>query len=643
MLRHPGNYQWFPVTSAGLPQTADPAPPLGRAHDQWSGYSGNLHQEAYSHGANSIRQLPHPFVSEHSRPTTHQQLPGTFDVAAMTEPIIPSMLLQSATAAEVSQIAATTTSRRRQARPKSENKNASKWEQHKSIMVDLYMKQNMSLEKLRRYMRDNLGFDASPKQYKTQFATWGWSKYFTHELARYMNDKHNRRLLQGKTSSQFVWRNQIWTVDAAQKLLTTDELKKSQNEALSMPTPKTPFGVSVETPLPISSPAANGPLEPEPEPEPPGSAASRVLVEDVQVLDPIRLRYKGYTFQDIAKLYQEARELEKNDDLDDAKDRYCKLLDVSKNLLSVGSEMYKDLVYKVAWFFARNEDMEQADQVLDSLSEESARRWGPVHEQTMRHYAKVGELLAQWNRHSDAVGIIARMADNKELHARTSDPLHTHVHVNNRALQESIRGIAHEGVEARTPSTLAKLREELRCNCASNGDNNEFSAKSYLELLNILEQNPSENATDILRVHCLLVTFYEKSEMQEKINETLSLAKDRTLEFCKQSLKLTTAFFQSAIDLTRALLRAKQLTAAEDLLDRLQGKFMDDYGNDHPDTISLLIEAGKMFQQLKRWDLARPRFEAAYAGVMSRFGVDSLLAKRLETSLEDRHYSFKAN
>jgi hypothetical protein len=47
-----------------------------------------------------------------------------------------------------------------------------------------------------------------------------------------MNDKHNRRLLQGKASSQFVWRNQIWTVDAAQKLLTTDELERSQNEAL---------------------------------------------------------------------------------------------------------------------------------------------------------------------------------------------------------------------------------------------------------------------------------------------------------------------------------------------------------------------------------------------------------------------------
>jgi thioredoxin-like negative regulator of GroEL len=383
-----------------------------------------------------------------------------------------------------------------------------------------------------------------------------------------------------------------------------------------MPTPKTPFGVSVETPLPTSSPATSPrELEPETEPEAPLPAVTRVPAEDDQILDPIRLRYKGYTYRDIAKLQQEARELEDDGNLADTKEKYRELLDISKNLLSVGSETYKDVVYEAAWFFARNEDMEQADQILDNLSEETTRRWGPAHEQTIRHYAKVGVFLAQWNRHDDAVGIIARITDNEELHARTSW----------------------------TPSTLEKPQENIRFNSAPNGNNNESSATSVLELLNILEQSPYENATDIVRMRCLLVTTYEKLGMQGKANETLSLAKDRTLELCKQRLELTTTFFQSAIDLARALLKAKQPTTAEDLLDRLQEKFMDDYGNDHPDTISLLIEAGKMFQQLKRWDLARPRFEAAYAGAMSQFGIDSLLVKRLETSLENKRFSMKAS
>jgi hypothetical protein len=168
MLRHAGNDQWFPITSAGPPQTADPAPwpsqtrsHLERAHDQWPRYSEPIHEEAYSYAANSIRHLPHPFAGGQFRPTMHQQLPGPCDVAPMTEPTIPPTLLQPAMAAVVSQIAPTDTSRRRQARPKSEKKSASKWEQHKTIMADLYMKENMSLEVLRRYMRDNLGFDAS--------------------------------------------------------------------------------------------------------------------------------------------------------------------------------------------------------------------------------------------------------------------------------------------------------------------------------------------------------------------------------------------------------------------------------------------------------------------------------------------------
>ena len=52
-----------------------------------------------------------------------------------------------------------------------------------------------------------------------------------------MNDTHNRRLRKGKASTHFVWRNQTWTVEDAQKLLTEDELEKSQNEASSKSIP----------------------------------------------------------------------------------------------------------------------------------------------------------------------------------------------------------------------------------------------------------------------------------------------------------------------------------------------------------------------------------------------------------------------
>jgi hypothetical protein len=48
-----------------------------------------------------------------------------------------------------------------------------------------------------------------------------------------MNDKHNRRVQEGKSASEFIWRKQTWTVEDAQKLLTEEELEKVTNEILS--------------------------------------------------------------------------------------------------------------------------------------------------------------------------------------------------------------------------------------------------------------------------------------------------------------------------------------------------------------------------------------------------------------------------
>jgi hypothetical protein len=595
-----------------------------------------------------------PFIN-----TPLEQLPHPFTVMAGTEPTMPSASAQPPTAAANIQATPTRTGKRRQG-ARSKNKKPSEWEQHKQVMADLYMKENKPLPNLRQIMRENFGFEASPKQYKTQFAAWGWSKNFTHDLARYMNDVHNRRLRKGKASSQFVWRNQIWTVEAAQKLLTEEELEKSQNEALNIPTPRPPFGITVETPLPTSSPNVIDPPEPlapepeRPEPERPRLAAGQGSTAIGASTRPIRLRYKGYTIQDIEKIHHAAHDFEANDDYEPAKNKFCELLDVSKHLLPEGTETYRNLVYEVACFFARNEDMEMADNVLDNLSEECIRRWGAVHEHTLNHYATVGKLLVQWDRHSDAVGIFKRMAENLPILARlstegpkqglTSQPgaFHSYVDVNNQSLQDSVHAIVEEHVEESSPSTLTMLQEQLKLDRGLNNDEGS-SEEAILQLLNKLEENPTENAAAILRARCLLVTFYNKADMPDQSAAALSSAKDSALSLCKRNINLTTAFFHTSIHLAQTLFEVGQQTAVEQLLNRLQQKFTDNYGPDHPDTISLLIRIGKMFQRQKRWGLARPRFEAAFAGAMHRFGVLSPLAKRLESCLENRQYPFEPN
>jgi hypothetical protein len=423
-----------------------------------------------------------------------------------------------------------------------------------------------------------------------------------------------------------------------------------------MPTPKTPYGVTVETPLSASSSIPIDPPEHEPEPESEQSRppASLVLTGSGPSRPSIRLRYKGYTIQDIDKIRQAAHELDQNDDYENAYNKYCELLDVLKHLLPVAKEGYRSLVYEAACFFARNEDMEKADKVLDRLSEECIQWWGAVHEQTLKHYAKIGKLLAQWDRHRDAVDIFKRITDNFPVLAistqevpgqrPTSQPrtLHSYVDVDNQPLQDSINIVLGEHVEESPSLALTMLQEQLSLNHSLDVDEQKSLDRVILDILENMEENPTENATGILHAHCLLVTFYNKAEMPDDSVAALDKAKDRALSICKLNFNLTTTFFHTAIDLAKTLFEEKQQTAADDLLDRLQERFTDDYGYEHTDTILLLIRIGKMFQRLKRWDLARPRFQAAFAGAIDRFGLDSQLAKRLEACLEDNHYPFEA-
>lgn len=426
-----------------------------------------------------------------------------------------------------------------------------------------------------------------------------------------------------------------------------------------MPTPKTPFGVTVETPPPTSSPNFIDPPEPVAreteiaDSPPPRLATEKAPSGHGTSGRPIRLRYKGHSFQDIEKMRRAAHELEAKDDYERAKDKFCELLDVSKHLLAEGAEMYRNVVYEVACFFARNEDMETADNVLDSLSEECIRSWGAVHENTLNHYATVGKFLVQWDRHSDAVGIFQRMAETLPVLASpankgpkpglTSQPgaFHSYIDVDNQPMQDSIHATVEEHVEKNPSHTLAALQQRLKLSRDPTTGGEGFSEEALSQLLSTMEQNPAKNAANIIHAHCLLITYF-KANMPDRSGEALATANDRAISLCKQNVCLSTTFYHTCIQLANTFFEAEQQSAAQQLLHRLQAKFTNDYGPDHPDTISLLIRIGKIMQrQTGRWELARQWLEAAYAGALERFGVQSALAKRLEACLENGKYSFE--
>jgi hypothetical protein len=408
----------------------------------------------------------------------------------------------------------------------------------------------------------------------------------------------------------------------------------------------TPFGVTVETPQSAPSPAM-----PPPDNTQQGQSTGRAASTGPKSF--IRIRWKGHTIHDLDALREEAHRLETESNVDDAGKKFHELLDISTHLLPAASDESAGFAYEAACFFARNDDMENADLLLDGLSGDFVQRWGPAHERTLKHLGMVSKLLAQWDRHDDALNILKRLTGDfstslldshqeqaSQAHTPRSIVSRTYLNVISPSVQDSIKIIQNASKSTSRSSSLAILSAQIDIDRAVDLDDDNSPDRVITGLLQVMEKDLEKNAADIVLGKCLLVKFYAKAGMTEESMEALTTAKDSVLSICRAQCRLPIAFFNSSVDLAKIILDFKQENEANNLLERLQEKSADVYGEDHTDTISLLIRVGKMFERIKRWDLARSRFEAAYAAVVTQLGIESLLAKKLEESLENESYSF---
>jgi tetratricopeptide (TPR) repeat protein len=369
-------------------------------------------------------------------------------------------------------------------------------------------------------------------------------------------------------------------------------------------------------------------------------------------LRPIRLRWKGYTEKDLDTLRGTARELAKNDDYDGAEAKYDELLEAAKYLLPAAGEAASGIAYEVAIFYAHSDNMTKADEVIDDLSAQFTQRWGFSHEKTVNHYSTIASLLTVWNRHDDAVNILKWMMDDfstsvmgSRAGAKTKPAQSPHsgaspsVNLDSPLLRSSMPFVANSNKETSSSSALAVLQARLNSSRTVVVDDDESADQLVLDLLHRMEANPERNGTDIIRARCLLVDFYNKVGLPEESKLALQAAKHSIQSLCQLECRMPIEFFDVSIGLAEILLSDGDATNGEQLLERIETRFVQAYGESHTDTISLLIRIGKMYQRLKRWEDAEPRFEQAYAACITELGYDSTVTKNLERCLEKKHYS----
>ncbi|KAH8700438.1 hypothetical protein BGW36DRAFT_374138 [Talaromyces proteolyticus] len=500
------------------------------------------------------------------------------------------------------------------------------WENYKETMKQFYMDQGHTLPELIEHM-EAVGFKATARQYKEQFKKWKWVKNLTKDKTVFMRAKATERKRQNPPKDTvFHWQGKSWTTDQVLR-----DRNVSNDITLGQPTP---HDVSYETPC---------------QPNIAGNSAQTTRYTNSSTerasrdVPAIRLRWNGYKATDIEDLLHQALNLEQEKDWVGAEEKFMHALDACYHLYPPADDLTVNTSYKIAIFYGKQNNMARADHILDQLTSQFISRWGQGHEATVKHYLVVAHLLEAWDRHDDFINVIKQLTDgsNAPLVNRGSngEEHQTFIDVDIPTVLNSTRlpNMAEDGVVL-SPLQLLLALEKGHSRILDVDSRRTSLEERFKRLLETLMKNPERYMVDIIRIQTALVKIHGTLDPAQK-DIAFRDAWESAFFLCKLPGKKGLVFCNAAVDFVAEYLEMWYQHQAMVILEAIEQVAADETEPEDPGLISLMIRIGKILQAKATWKEAAPRFEQAYAASITAFGHDSTVTKRLESSLEERHYS----
>ena len=127
---------------------------------------------------------------------------------------------------------------------------------------------------------------------------------------------------------------------------------------------------------------------------------------------PVNLDLSHTTMSDLRILLNNASHASSAGNIDEANADFRDAVSGFSCLLSPTHEETLRAAYSYASFYANCASMDKADAVLSWMSEKHVEKWGPAHEKTYLHYARMMELFQTWGRQERAELLIYKVLDS---------------------------------------------------------------------------------------------------------------------------------------------------------------------------------------------------------------------------------------
>ncbi|CEI66059.1 hypothetical protein FVEN_g4529 [Fusarium venenatum] len=295
-----------------------------------------------------------------------------------------------------------TSSKRPSRKPKAPPLGESQWEQRKPYIEQLYMQEDLPLSEVIRRMEETHKFFATERMYKNKFKAWRWSK---NTPAAWMAKKARQRKLDGK-DTVFYWNNQRWTSDE----LAQRNGKVWQNQSgdgTMIICGRTPNDTKYYTPG-NESPQLGFISH-----QPHGSNERNQGETFYLDTPPVNLEYHKTTLSQLHDLLKEASCAASTGKVNDADADFRDSVSGFRFKLSPTHDETIRAAYMYACFYAKTNQMDKADAVLNWMSNHHVKKWGSSHDNTYLHYARTIELFQSWGRQEDAEVLVYRLLDDQ--------------------------------------------------------------------------------------------------------------------------------------------------------------------------------------------------------------------------------------
>ena len=292
--------------------------------------------------------------------------------------------------------------------------------------------------------------------------------------------------------------------------------------------------------------------------------------------------------------------------------------------------------------------MNEADRVLNWMTEKHVRRWGTDHENTMKHL-HVSKLYNGWSRSDEALSVLYRVLDtwDGKGQANVDREMSEQLGITrNRDPSRAAPGTTLERPRSQERSkTLAEIVDpfqlDVQLSLANAGlqAGDESTEENLLLLIGECESYRQRLSLEILQARCTLINLYRKQCSFEKCSIALKEARAAVHKSFEPDIEKTEGLYKACIEVGKLHLVEHDEEPAEDIFQSIAENAEDAFREDHAVIIKILIHVGKLYQNQNHWVKAATWFERALAASIATSDSESPLTKALEEALENHYYS----